>query len=246
MKTPHAILIGFAVIIAAIFVFPSNVANAGAELVTYTSTPTPLRGYLCRPPGRGPFPLVVYNHGGLGNIIGGAPRETCEALENGGFVGLAPIRRQTRSMRGHIDDVFAGMHYGLNLPYVDPRRVALMGFSRGGLLTLMAATQRDDLQALVVMAPAMGGRSQMNRVMEKLDAISASVLLMVAKNDTGSKSTRGQNTLAGSRSLTKALRAAGRNVRFIEYPPYGSDGHTKFFRVGDYWRDVVVFLREHL
>ena len=48
-----------------------------AEQVTYTNTPTPLRGFLCKPSGGGPFPLVVFNHGGVGDTIGSAPRETC-------------------------------------------------------------------------------------------------------------------------------------------------------------------------
>ena len=182
----------------------------------------------------------------MGYVVGGAPKETCEALARGGYVGLAPLRRQTHSMRGHINAVLVGKQYGQNLPYVDRRRVALIGFSRGGLLTLMAATIRDDLRALVVMAPAMGGRGQMDRVIGRLENISVPVLLMVAKNDTGSKRTRGQNTLVGSRRLSKALRAAERNVRFIEYPPYNSDGHIMFFGVGKYWQDVLTFLRKHM
>ena len=246
MKTPYAILIGLALIAASIIGMASSAANSTPKLVTYTTTPMPMQGYLCKPSGRGPFPLVVYNHGGMGNIVGGAPKETCEALARGGYVGLAPLRRQTHSMRGHINDVLVGKQYGQNLPYVDRRRVALIGFSRGGLLTLMAATIRDDLRALVVMAPAMGGRGQMDRVIGRLENISVPVLLMVAKNDTGSKRTRGQNTLVGSRRLSKALKAAERNVRFIEYPPYNSDGHTMFFGVGKYWQDVLTFLRKHV
>lgn len=49
---------------------------------------------------------VIYNHGGLGNKIGGSPQETCEALAKEGLVGFSPIGRQTRSLEGHLDDVF--------------------------------------------------------------------------------------------------------------------------------------------
>ncbi len=217
-----------------------------AEQVTYATTPSALQGYLCKPSGGGPFPLVVYNHDGLGTSIGGAPRQTSAARGGAGLVGLSPIRRQTRPMRGHIDDVFAAIRYGLTLPSVDRHRVALMGFSRGGLLTLIGATQRDDLRAIVVMATAIGRPEQMDRVMGELKAITAPVLLMVAKNDTGSDRTHGMNTLDGSRKINKALIAAGRDVRYIEYPPFGSDGHALFFEVGDYWDDVLAFLRQHL
>ena len=62
---------------------------SGDELreVVYTTTPETLKGYLCRPAGAGPFPAVAYNHGGVGDIIGGAPKETCEALAAAGFAG---------------------------------------------------------------------------------------------------------------------------------------------------------------
>ena len=217
-----------------------------AEQVTYTNTPTPLRGFLCKPSGGGPFPLVVINHGGVGDTIGSAPRETFQALAVAGFVGFSPIRRQTRPMRGHIDDIFAAIQYGLNLPIVDRSRVALMGFSRGALLTLAGATQRADLRAVVVMATAFGGRGQTDSAFGDLAAITAPVLLLVAQNDTGSRRTNGKYTLDGSRRLNKALIAAGRDVRYIEYPPFVDDGHALFFEVGDYWSDVVAFLRQHL
>ncbi|MBM3559045.1 MAG: dienelactone hydrolase family protein, partial [Alphaproteobacteria bacterium] len=42
-------------------------AGAGEiETVVYTAAPGPLNGYLCRPAGPGPFPGVVFNHGGVG------------------------------------------------------------------------------------------------------------------------------------------------------------------------------------
>jgi hypothetical protein len=44
---------------------------AGVREVVYTTKPETLKGYLCRPSGAGPFPAVLYNHGGLGDIIGG-------------------------------------------------------------------------------------------------------------------------------------------------------------------------------
>ena len=62
------------------------------EEVTYRTDPD-LKGYLCRPEGNGPFPAAIFNHGGLGDIIGGAPEGTCEALAEAGFVGFSPIRR---------------------------------------------------------------------------------------------------------------------------------------------------------
>ncbi len=218
-----------------------------AERVTIQGGGERLTGYLCKPGGTGPFPLVVYNHGGGGNIIGGAPEETCDALAEAGFVGLSPVRRQSGSFRGDLDDIDVGLRYGQGLPYVDRQRVGLMGFSRGGLLTVIAATERAELRAVVVMA-AVGSvsRGPLARIRNNLKAISAPVLLLVAGNDTGSRSSRGMNMVQGNRELARALKAAGREVKAIEYPPYGTDGHAMFFEVGAYWKDVVSFLRQHL
>ena len=44
-----------------------------------------------------------------------------------------------------------------------------------------------------------------------------------------------------------ALRAAGKEVESIVYPPFGDDGHRLFFVVRpEYWTDVVTFLDRHL
>ena len=47
--------------------------EAGTYQVGYQSGSLELEGTLCIPPGTGPFPTVVYNHGGLREEIGGAP-----------------------------------------------------------------------------------------------------------------------------------------------------------------------------
>ena len=109
------------------------------DLVTvkYTSE---LEGFLCVPEGQGPFPVVVYNHGGLGDALGGPPEETCLALRSAGYLGFAPIRRQEVPIAGHSDDVDAGIAYAKDHEKADATRVAVLGFSRGGYLTFLALT----------------------------------------------------------------------------------------------------------
>jgi dienelactone hydrolase len=222
-----------------------NAVGGGAREVVYTTTPETLTGYLCRPSGAGPFPAVVYNHGGVGNIIGGAPQETCEALAGGGFVGFSPIRRKTRSMAGHLDDVQAGLDYLLRLDYVDRNRVAMAGFSRGGALTFMAAARGAPIKAAVIMASAIPP-PQSGFTFGDAVKIRVPVLLLVAENDTGSRKTKGQNTLAGMRRMSAVLTEAGNTPKLIVYPPYRGDGHEMFFEIGAYWTDSVEFLKKHL
>lgn len=220
---------------------------AGVELceVVYTETPEILKGYLCRPSGAGPFAAVVFNHGGVGNIMGGAPQETCQALAAAGFVGFAPIRRQTRSLSGHPDDVQAGLAYVRGLDYVDRNRVAMAGFSRGGALTFMAAAMGAPIKAAIIMASAMPPRES-GFTLDDAPKIRIPILLLVAENDTGSRKTLGQNTVDTVRRMADALTAAGNTPKLVVYPPYGSDGHDMFFEVGAYWPDVIDFLRKLL
>lgn len=221
-------------------------ANGGEpDEVVYSETPTTLKGYLCRPSGTGPFPAVVFNHGGVGNIMGGAPRETCQALAAAGFVGFAPIRRQTRSMEGHPEDVQAGLAYLLGLGYVDRSRVAMAGFSRGGALTFMVAAKGVPIKAVVIMASAMPPPDS-GFTLDDARKIRVPVLLLVSENDTGSRKTLGQNTVDTVRRMSEALAAAGNVPKLVVYPPYGADGHDMFFQVGAYWPDVVEFLKKHL
>ena len=210
--------------------------------VIYTNGGIDLGGTLCKPAGAGPWPAVIYNHGGLGHIIGGAPEETCQALAMAGFIGFSPIRRPTRLLFGHLDDVLAALNYIKSQSFVDGSRIAMMGFSRGGMLTYQAAIIRTELKAVVIMAIAV------NRIVDLsvAGAVAAPVLLLVAQNDTGSRRTRGRNTLQGMKDLNLALNLAGKKPRFIIYPEYGSDGHRLFFSVNRYWKDIIIFLRSHL
>ena len=212
----------------------------GCETVVYGRGDFETKGHLSVPRGNGPFPAVVYNHGGLGNLIGGAPEETAHALAEAGFVGFSPIRRPTVSMRGHLGDVMAAIDYVKQLDYVDENRIALIGFSRGGLLAFMAGARRTDLEAVVVMAAAPGGRDP-NLLPSQAQYVSAPVLLLVAENDTTQA-----NHVELMRRTERALQEAGKSARMIVYPPYGTDGHRMFFEVGAYWSDVVTFLRERL
>ena len=193
---------------------------ASGENVIYDRGEYTLRGQLCVPEGPGPFPVVVFNHGGLGGLIGGATGEICAALANAGFIGFSPIRRPTRPLIGHIDDVMAAVDYAGALPKADPARLAIMGYSRGGILTYLAAVQRpEQFKAVVIM----GSSVHHPRTVALADRLAAPVLILVAENDTGSRRTLGRNPLEGSRAMTELLKSKGKEVRLIVYPPFGAD-----------------------
>ena len=211
--------------------------------VTYATGEYLLRGRLCKPEGAGPFPVVVYNHGGVEARIGGAPDETCAALAKAGFVGFSPIRRPTFPfIVGHPEDVATAIDYVAALPYVDGTRIGLIGFSSGAAVTYAVAARRKGLKAVVIMGTA----GLVRRMNIDPAGITAPVFVLVAKNDTGSKTTFGNNLVAVSDDLVATLKQAGRDVTYTVYPPYRSDGHLMFFEIGAYWTDVLNFLQKHV
>lgn len=236
----------FYVLVAWLFYLTLAPANLNAdnqfkeEEIVY-SPALSLKGYLCRPEGEGPFAAVIYNHGGMGGAkIGGAPQETCQALAEAGFVGFSPLRRDTMAMDAHMEDVEAAVDFILNLEYVDEERLGMIGFSRGGHLAFRAAANRPIFKAIVLMAPAPGGGNP-QKFINQAEWITAPVLLMAAQNDQGQA-----DHVALSRKLKESLEFYDKDARMIIYPPFGKDGHQMFFKIGDYWQDVIEFLKEHL
>ncbi len=196
--------------------------------------------YLCTPDGEGPFPGVLYNHGGKGNAIGGDLEGTCLALAEAGYIAYSKQRSLTLEITGHSEEVLDGLDALKSVDGVDENNIAIMGFSRGGLLALTLATENPELfDAIILMAPAIGGKVDIYDIMEDVSSISAPVLILVSENDLYQA-----DHVDICNDLKDALEAENKEVELIVYPPYGNDGHELFFEVGDYWDDVLEFLDE--
>jgi len=212
-------------------------------------------GLLCHPKGSPPFPAVVYSHGIIVDSRGYAEavrrgydlRGICESLAKDGFLAFVPIRSRDPSLgvgrtpkeaysrlRKELSKV---LDYVKALPDVNPSRIALMGHSMGGLLTLLLGTERKDLKALIVSAPA-PHPGVFPEVFEKADWFTAPLLLLV---EAGEEDPR---ILANVEKLGQSLKDHGKDVRVIRYDRGG--GHELFFTVSYYWDDVRNFLRARL
>ena len=131
------------------------------SLVTYPAFDgTPISAFVYLPPGARPdgsAPAIVYVHGGPAaqHMNGWAP--LVQYLVSHGFAVVAPNYRgstgfgrafEEANMRdmggGDLHDVVAAAEVAAGSGYVDPRRVAVMGGSYGGYLTLMALTKYPD------------------------------------------------------------------------------------------------------
>jgi hypothetical protein len=88
----------------------------------------------------------------------GGWRRMCEALASEGVLAFIPIREIERGLRpGDIPnnqaELSRAVDYVKGLPDVDPSRLALMGHSRGGLLTLMVGPRTKGPQSPYYYSP---------------------------------------------------------------------------------------------
>jgi dienelactone hydrolase len=123
-----------------------------------------------KPDRPGPLPAVVIMHdcSGVGPHSSGAPGRWAKELLARGYVVVIPDSFTTRGLGGGIctvplserranvspgrraGDAYAALAYTRSLPYVDGRRVGIMGGSHGGsttLATMIAAGSDSDVLA---------------------------------------------------------------------------------------------------
>lgn len=149
--------------------------------VTFPSGDLVLHGFLYKPEGKGPFPVLLWDHGSE-KRPGWLP-ELAPIFLNKGYVFFIPHRRghgrspgeyvmdlleranqsggpQARSrklvelMELHLEDQTAALAYLKALPEVDPQRIAVAGCSFGGIQTVLMAEKGLDLRAAVDFAGA--------------------------------------------------------------------------------------------
>jgi dienelactone hydrolase len=109
---------------------------------------------IVRPGGPGPFPAVVMLHGCSG--LGRRDQVWAERLRGWGYLTLRVNSFAARNfkqvcgggkldMAARVPDALAALAFLRTLPEVDPRRVALMGWSHGGgaTVSILAAAPED-------------------------------------------------------------------------------------------------------
>lgn len=135
---------------------PIAFATPGSLVRTYDGSrftpgdPVVLSGDLRLPSGAAPYPAVVLAHGcgGVGNAeTGWAP-----VLREWGYAtfvvdsfrgrGLSEVCTSALTLTGtqRVPDAYGALRILATHPKIDARRVVLMGFSHGGILTLDAST----------------------------------------------------------------------------------------------------------
>jgi dienelactone hydrolase len=206
---------------------------------------------VCAPKGPPPHAAVVFNHGSIVDGMGwpGANSrryrldQVCESLAAEGYFVFAPIRENSPRGRGfdayedaYREIVLQAIDHVKAQPGVDVSRIALVGFSMGGLVSFKVALERRDVRVLAMLAPA-NGRGLLGEAAKNADNINAPVLVLIEKSDTAP-------IQRGVEIVEKALTSREKPLRLIRYDRGG--GHELFYDVGYWWPDLAAFLREHL
>jgi dienelactone hydrolase len=266
-------------VVAALFLAPSAEAQTGDappahEVVFYPSGKLRIEAYLYKPEGKGPFPVVIYNHGSR------PERERTEMpfayvgkmLAASGYLVLVPERRGYGKSEGTLfseeigndrgpryvarlqqeaDDVIAAAEFAKTLPDADASRIAVMGWSFGGIVSVFAASRSSLFQVVVDQAGGAlswdGSPWLQSALKDAAGKIRVPLLGMVAENDRTTKSVK---------IVVEEARKKGDRARLTVYPafkpsenPNGiAPGHMIFSAQGiSLWQsDLNEFLRQEM
>lgn len=145
----------------------------------------------------------------------------------------------------HLDDVMAGLTFLKTTPGIDPKRVAIVGHSFGGQLTLLAVERDNTIRAAVTVSAAAGSWQRSPELLERLlsavDKSTATIMLIQAAND---------YSTTPSYALAHELERLHKPHVLKIYPPVGKtsdDGHNFLYLAIPQWEpDVFGFLDEHV
>jgi dienelactone hydrolase len=144
-----------------------------------------------------------------------------------------------------LDDALAGLAFLRTVPQVDVRRIAVVGHSFGGSLTLLVAERESTLRVAVVFSSSAKSwpRSPAlrQRLIEAVERTVMPVFFIFAKND---------YSVAPGQALAAEMKRLGRSHLLKIYPAVGHtnpEGHG-FIHLGvaTWEHDVFAFLDTHM
>lgn len=237
----------------------------------YEANGVVVSGYSARPArsGAARLPVVIYNRGGNGELgrinFAQMTLQVMPLASRGFFVIGSQYRDEDEFGGSDVDDVLA------LLDLIDARadlagdRVGMMGFSRGGIETVIAATRSDRIEAIALLGTPsdlledLDSRPDMKRVYERRipnyssgreEALRArSPLHLVEKLPPGlpililhgGKDERARPENASR--LASRLQELGRTYKLVVYPDgdHAMNGHTSEMR-----EEVARWFETHL
>jgi dienelactone hydrolase len=140
-----------------------------------------------------------------------------------------------------LDDVLAGLSFLKTQPGIDARRIALVGHSFGGQLSLLAAERNSGLRAVVTFGAAAssweGSPEIRDLLLTAVRKTTVPIMLIHAAND---------YSTAPGKALDAELARLHKDHQLKIYPPFGkapNDGHMLVYTDVVEWEpDVFKFL----
>jgi len=141
----------------------------------------------------------------------------------------------------HLNDVASGLSFLKTVPRIDPTRIAIVGHSFGGQLTLLAAERNGSVRAAVSFAAAAnswsGSAELRDGLLSAMRSINIPVMLIHAAND---------YSVAPGQAMAAELARLNKRHTLKIYPSYGTstdDGHNVVYLAISQWEnDVFQFL----
>ena len=165
-----------------------------------------------------------------------------QALAEGGQDARNRVQQQLLELE--TSDARAGLDFVRALPEVDRHRIAAVGHSFGGSLTLMLAERDSSIRAVAVFSAA--GESWDRspelraRLMAAVEDMAPAVFFINAKND---------YSIGAAETLSAELTRLGKPSLLKVYPPVGRtsrDGHEfVHFGIATWEPDLFAFLDEY-
>ena len=245
-------------------------APATAQEFSFPSGALTLHGFLFKPSGDGPFPAVLWNHGSerlpgrlqpLADFFTGQgyvffiPHRRGQGRSSDAGPYIMDILRNEGQQRGpsarsarlvdlmelHFQDQLAALAYLRSQPFVDSKRIVVMGCSFGGIQTLLAAESAPDVRAAVDFA---GGAESWQsspdlrtRMIKAAQHARVPVLFIQAEGD---------YDLTPSHTLPKEMEKHGQRAQMKIYPSVGrtqQENHEFCVHgVASWGRDVLTFI----
>lgn len=241
--------------------------------IVFTSNGHRLKGWLHLPPGPGPFPCLITNHGSgieKGSLDVSRPG-TAALLMSWGIASFLPHRRGygasegpswreechadygtpeydaqlAARLDGESDDIVAALDVVAGLPEIDRTHIGVIGSSFGGVTTLLAASKTDRFTCAIDFAGA-----AMN--WERAPSLRRLMIAATQRLSMPVYFAQAENdySIGPTQTLPDVAAQAGKIVASRIFPAFGvnpSEGHLLESRGPAVWgADIRHFLERYL